>query len=180
MPDQSASPDRNAELQQHLKEMFDFARSGDATTLARLLDLGVPANLRNEKGDTLLMLACYHGHADAARVLLEHGADTEIYNDNGQLPLAAAAFKDYRAIAELLCRHLKVERADDDIHRLTFAITGLSMQLYVSQDFIEAIRPSLLRTPRAIDTWADRLTGYALALVEAESARRRAERKLKK
>ena len=86
----------------------------------------------------------------------------------------------HRAIAELLCRHLGVERADDDIHRLTFAITGLSMQLYVSQDFIEAIRPSLLRTPRAIDTWADRLTGYALALVEAEAARRRAERKLKK
>lgn len=86
----------------------------------------------------------------------------------------------HRAIAELLCRHLGIERADDDIHRLTFAITGLSMQLYVSQDFIEAIRPSLLRTPRAIDTWADRLTGYALALVEAEAARRRAERKLKK
>ena len=86
----------------------------------------------------------------------------------------------HRAIANLLCRHLKVERADDDIHRLTFAITGLSMQLYVSQDFIEAIRPSLLRTPRAIDTWADRLTGYALALVEAEAARRNAERKLKK
>lgn len=86
----------------------------------------------------------------------------------------------HRAIAELLCRHLGAERADDDIHRLTFAITGLSMQLYVSQDFIEAIRPSLLRTPRAIDTWAGRLTGYALALVEAEAARRRAERKLKK
>jgi AcrR family transcriptional regulator len=86
----------------------------------------------------------------------------------------------HRAIAELLCRHLGIERADDDIHRLTFAITGLSMQLYVSQDFIEAIRPSLLRTPRAIDTWADRLTGYALALVEAEAARRCAEGKLKK
>jgi hypothetical protein len=83
----------------------------------------------------------------------------------------------HRAIAELLCRHLGVERADDDIHRLTFAITGLSMQLYVSQDFIEAIRPSLLRTPRAIDTWADRLTGYALALVGAEAARRRTEEK---
>ncbi|SFP74382.1 transcriptional regulator, TetR family [Variovorax sp. OK605] len=86
----------------------------------------------------------------------------------------------HRAIAELLCRHLQVDRADDDIHRLTFAITGLSMQLYVSQDFIEALRPSLLRTPRAIDTWADRLTGYALALVEAEAARRRTERKQKK
>ena len=79
----------------------------------------------------------------------------------------------HRAIADLLCRHLKVDRADDDIHRLTFAITGLSMQLYVSQDFIEAIRPSLLRTSRGIDTWADRLTGYALALVQAEETRRR-------
>ncbi|WP_269758884.1 CerR family C-terminal domain-containing protein [Variovorax sp. E3] len=86
----------------------------------------------------------------------------------------------HRAIAELLCRHLEIDRADDDIHRLTFAITGLSMQLYVSQDFIEAIRPSLLRTARGIDTWADRLTGYAMALVEAEAVRRRAERKLKK
>lgn len=80
----------------------------------------------------------------------------------------------HRAIAELLCRHLKVDRADEDIHRLTFAITGLSMQLYVNQDFIEAVRPSLLRTPRAIDTWADRLTGYAMALVQAEAARRHA------
>ncbi|MBN8752317.1 MAG: TetR family transcriptional regulator [Variovorax sp. 67-131] len=83
----------------------------------------------------------------------------------------------HRAIADLLCRHLGVARADDDIHRLTFAITGLSMQLYVSQDFIEAIRPSLLRTARGIDTWADRLTGYAMALVAAEAARRRDERK---
>jgi len=80
----------------------------------------------------------------------------------------------HRAIADLLCRHLKVDRADEDIHRLTFAITGLSMQLYVNQDFIEAVRPSLLRTPRAIDTWAERLTGYAMALVQAEAARRHA------
>lgn len=79
----------------------------------------------------------------------------------------------HRALAELLCRHLELDRADDDIHRLTYAITGLSMQLYVNQDFIEAMRPSLLRTPRSIDTWAERLTGYAIALVHAESARRK-------
>ena len=115
MSDQPASPDRQAELQQHLKEMFNLARSGDAVTLARLLDLGVPADLRNEKGDTLLMLACYHGHFDAARVLLQHGADPELYNDNGQLPLAAAAFKDYREIAELLlARGAKVDGAAPD------------------------------------------------------------------
>ncbi|MBS81032.1 CerR family C-terminal domain-containing protein [Variovorax sp. Varisp41] len=81
----------------------------------------------------------------------------------------------HRAIAAMLCRHLGVARADDDIHRLTFAITGLAMQLFVSQDVIEAIRPALLRTPRAVDTWARRLAGYAVALVEAEARRRAAE-----
>lgn len=110
---QSNTP--NAQLRQHLKEMFDHARQGDASTLARLLSLGVPVNLRNEKGDTLLMLACYYGHLDATRVLLEHSADTEIYNDNGQLPLAAAVFKDYRDIAELLlARGAKVDGAAPD------------------------------------------------------------------
>ena len=46
--------------------------------LGRLLASGLPANLRNHKGDTLLMLASYHGHLDAVRVLLEHGADDYI------------------------------------------------------------------------------------------------------
>jgi AcrR family transcriptional regulator len=79
------------------------------------------------------------------------------------------------AVVGLLCRHLGIAQADDDIHRLTIAITGLAMQLFVSQDFIAAIRPRLLRTPRSVDIWAQRLTGYGLALVEAERARRHAD-----
>jgi TetR/AcrR family transcriptional regulator, regulator of cefoperazone and chloramphenicol sensitivity len=80
----------------------------------------------------------------------------------------------HKAIAGILCRRLGLSRPDDDVHRLTFAITGLAMQLFVSQDLVEAIRPSLLNTPRSVDTWAQRLTGYALALVEAEAVRRQA------
>ena len=53
----------------------------------------MPANLRNDKGDSLLMLACYHGHEEVVRLLLDHGGDTELSNDRGQTPLAAAAFK---------------------------------------------------------------------------------------
>ena len=48
MSDQQPDAERQAQLRQHLKEMFDYARTGDAATLARLLDLGVPVNLRNE------------------------------------------------------------------------------------------------------------------------------------
>ena len=61
--------------------------------LAALLSKGLPPNLRNHKGDTLLMLASYHGHVDAVKVLLEHKADPEIRNDNGQSPIQGAAFK---------------------------------------------------------------------------------------
>jgi uncharacterized protein len=88
-----------------VRKVFHFARAGEAAELAALLDQGLPPNLRNERGDSLLMLACYHGHADAARALLEHGADPEIMNDAGQTPLAGAAFKGDTAIATLLLDH---------------------------------------------------------------------------
>ena len=75
------------------EQVFNKAREGDAAMLAALLSKGLPANLRNHKGDTLLMLASYHGHVDAVKVLLEHKADPEVRNDNGQSPIAGAAFK---------------------------------------------------------------------------------------
>lgn len=87
------------------RKVFQFARAGDAAELESFLSRGLPPNLRNERGDTLLMLACYHGHVDAARVLLAHGADPEIINDAGQTPLAGAAFKGDEAVATLLLDH---------------------------------------------------------------------------
>lgn len=76
------------------------------------------------------------------------------------------------ALVGILARHLGA-RADDDVHRLAFAITGLAMQLFVMHDCVTAIKPSLLRGAASIDRWAERLVGYALALVEAEAQRRR-------
>jgi ankyrin repeat protein len=40
-----------------------------------------------------VMLAAYHGHAEAVRVLLERGADPNRTNDRGQTPIAGAVFK---------------------------------------------------------------------------------------
>ncbi|MDY7554394.1 ankyrin repeat domain-containing protein [Pseudomonas veronii] len=81
------------EAAEFAEQVFDVARRGDAALLAALLAKGLPANLRNHNGDTLLMLAAYHGHADAVRVLLEFKADPQIANDKHQLPIAGAAFK---------------------------------------------------------------------------------------
>ncbi len=78
----------------------------------------------------------------------------------------------HEALVALLCRHLQLPRADDDAHRLTFSVAGLAIQLFVMQEVMEVVRPGLLQSPQQIDTWADRLVGYALALVAAEAQRR--------
>ena len=82
--------------------VFDAARAGDAASLAGFVDAGVPADLCNEKGDTLVMLAAYHGHADAVRALLERGADANRGNDRGQTPLAGAVFKGEASVIDAL------------------------------------------------------------------------------
>ncbi|WP_280335024.1 ankyrin repeat domain-containing protein [Nocardia wallacei] len=81
------------ELIELATKVFDLARSGDAATLTAYLEAGVPANLTNDRGDTLLMLAAYHGHLEAVSALLDHGADPNRPNDKGQTPAAGAVFK---------------------------------------------------------------------------------------
>ncbi|MDK9500210.1 ankyrin repeat domain-containing protein [Streptomyces sp. NPDC004126] len=83
-------------------KIFDLARQGEAATLAAYLDAGVPANLTNDRGDTLVMLAAYHGHAEAVTVLLERGAEADRANDRGQTPLAGAVFKGEEAVIRAL------------------------------------------------------------------------------
>ena len=73
--------------------MFDLARSGATGELAGQLAAGLPANLTNDKGDTLLILAAYHNHPGTVAALLEHGADVSRVNDRGQTALAAAVFR---------------------------------------------------------------------------------------
>ena len=57
------------------------------------VDKGLPVNLTNSSGDTLLILAAYHTHPELVRALLERGADHSRVNDRGQTALAAAVFR---------------------------------------------------------------------------------------
>ncbi|WP_184576304.1 ankyrin repeat domain-containing protein [Streptomyces zagrosensis] len=86
-------------------KVFDLARHGDTDTLAAYVDAGVPANLTNDRGDSLVMLAAYHGQAAAVEALLRRGADPDRPNDRGQTPLAGAVFKGEDAIVRLLVQH---------------------------------------------------------------------------
>lgn len=78
----------------------------------------------------------------------------------------------HAALVAMLGRHLGITRADDDLHRLAFSIAGLAMHLYMTRDVVQAIRPSLLRGAKSIDTWAAQLVDQAEAMVALEAARR--------
>ena len=73
--------------------VFDLARGGHTQELAAYVDAGVPVNLTNDKGDTLLILAAYHGRPETVSALLDRGADHSRANDRGQTALAAAVFR---------------------------------------------------------------------------------------
>ena len=76
-----------------LRSLFELARGGDTEELTAAIDAGVPVNLTNSTGDTLLILAAYHAHPDTVRALLDRGADSARVNDRGQTALAAAVFR---------------------------------------------------------------------------------------
>ena len=82
--------------------IFDMARQGDTEPLSSYLSAGIPPNLTNSSGDTLLMLAAYHGRTSTVTALLEHGADVNALNGRGQSPLAGSVFKDYQEVVKVL------------------------------------------------------------------------------
>ncbi|MFG1707910.1 ankyrin repeat domain-containing protein [Nonomuraea sp. M3C6] len=94
--------DGDPELEEFATRMFDLARAGDTETLRAYVEAGVPADLTNGKGDTLLMLAAYYGHAATVRMLVTSGADPNRVNDRGQTPLAGAVFKKESAVVRAL------------------------------------------------------------------------------
>jgi hypothetical protein len=88
-----------------LQGVLDLARRGRTEELAAAIDRGVPVNLTNAAGDTLLILAAYHDRSDTVRMLLEHDADPDRVNDRGQTALGAAVFRRSCDSVELLLDH---------------------------------------------------------------------------
>jgi uncharacterized protein len=98
MPDAEPDPD----VVELATRLFGLARAGDTGRLVAYVDAGVDPNLANHKGDSLVMLAAYHGHAETVRALLGKGADADRPNDRGQTPLAGAVFKGEAGVIDAL------------------------------------------------------------------------------
>jgi uncharacterized protein len=88
-----------------LQATLDLARAGATEQLADYIERGVPVNLTNGTGDSLLILAAYHVHPDTVKMLLEHGADPDRINDRGQTALGAAVFRQSPDAVRSLLEH---------------------------------------------------------------------------
>jgi ankyrin repeat protein len=79
-----------------------FAREGMTEELLGFVEHGLPLDVQDPEGNTSLMLAAYHGHADTVRQLIERGADVDLRNSRNQAPVAGALFKGEDEVVRLL------------------------------------------------------------------------------
>ena len=119
--------DLDAETLAFAHRMFDLARDGQTAELATQLDAGLPVNLTNDKGDTLLILAAYHARPETVDALLARGGHTEeltayldagvpanLTNDKGDTLLVLAAYHGHPdTVAALLARGADPSRVND-------------------------------------------------------------------
>lgn len=72
---------------------MDLARQGLTNDLEELVQRGLHIDVQDPAGNTMLMLAAYHGHLAAVRALIALGAEIDLLNARGQSPIAGALFK---------------------------------------------------------------------------------------
>ena len=93
-----------AETAMGITPLIKASFKGFADLVALLLDRGADVNKQRHSGTTALFSAAQNGHLEAARVLLEHKADTELC-DQGGAPLLIASYAGKLAIVRLLLAH---------------------------------------------------------------------------
>ena len=102
MSEAAGSPFTPEQEERIIVTAMDFAREGRTAELLAFLDHRFPVDTRDHGGNTALMLAAYHGHAETVRALLERGADADLRNERDQSAVAGALFKGEEEVVRLL------------------------------------------------------------------------------
>lgn len=96
---ESLSPEARLEF---IDGVFDLVRNGRAEPLQEMLDSGVPVDVRNAKGDSLLIIAAYSQQNSIVTDLIDRGADKDVVNAMGQTAISCAVFRNDAAILHAL------------------------------------------------------------------------------
>ena len=93
---------------------YDAAAEGDLRGVEVALAAGADVNQKHEDmgGDTMLIVAAENGHHEVVRLLLEHGADPDLGDDNMYRPLHVA--DDAKTIDLLVAHGANLEIRNED------------------------------------------------------------------
>lgn len=91
-------------------EIDSAFRAGDAIGLIRMLDNGLDANTRNERGNTLLHSAARLGDISLVEKLLDKGAKALCFNAEGESPREMAAIWGNDTAAKIIKKRLDEEQ----------------------------------------------------------------------
>lgn len=81
---------------------FDLARTGLAGPLGEMIDAGFPVDARNERGDTMLIVAAYAKQPQSVAQLIAHHAALDTENRMGQTAISCAVFRNDAEILTML------------------------------------------------------------------------------
>jgi ankyrin repeat protein len=72
--------------------IFDAAKGGNTSDVRNyIIKNGIKINTKDGKGNTALMIAANHGHAETVKMLIDANSDINIRNTNGETALTLAA-----------------------------------------------------------------------------------------
>ncbi|KAJ1458863.1 ankyrin repeat-containing domain protein [Pelagophyceae sp. CCMP2097] len=85
--DLAVPPRLNAEFDTSVDDIFSFARHNRVDDVDRLLLRGVPPDVRDAHGNTILIVAGQNGHKRIAKAALRRGGDIDASNHRGNTAL---------------------------------------------------------------------------------------------
>ncbi|KFX92266.1 hypothetical protein V490_05496 [Pseudogymnoascus sp. VKM F-3557] len=99
--------------------IIEAASDGDLSKVAKLISAGANVNARDRWGWSALSMCGYGGHVEICRLLLDHGADLNNMDVDGDTPESLATNRGHANIVIMLeeeraARDLKVREADSD------------------------------------------------------------------
>lgn len=151
------------------REVFRFGLDGSA---GEALPAGEPSRHATLARFYRVLLAPLAGSPLHQQVVRLHAR--EEVEPSGVLgdTVSAAVRPRHARLTAYLVHELGLARSDLEVERLAFALVGVGGMFYHLRHLIADLEPRLISGPAWLDTMAERLAGYAVALIDGEIARR--------
>ena len=105
----------SALLQAQDKTVFDVARKGNLSEIKAVYDKDKSiVNAIDDKGSSMLILACYRGNHEVAQFLIDNQADLNYVSKNGTALMACVVKVELQLVDELLKKGANPDLTDDN------------------------------------------------------------------